>query len=147
VKADRNFPEEVRRQHQVLTAVPRIRSRQAEIRDPTLMVIIDQADERARRHLDDERSTRAEVHRAGAVRRIRVRGQHDVARTRVQDCDACAVIDPELAISAEDALGGDRGIDESLRLDRALQVLLVVQALLAARHGKPVVRNESSVVR
>ena len=55
--------------------------------------------------------------------------KHDVLRAGRQHDQSLAVLDAELARAVEHRLGGNSGIEESVRLDRALQILFVVDGL------------------
>jgi hypothetical protein len=123
-----------RREHEVLAAPALIRTRDAHVLDPTLVVVVHQPDEGSGRHLDHHGADR-QVERAGAVGRIGIRREADLARTGRHDGDRLVVPDAGLAVAVEDALDRHRRIPEAVGGHGALEIRVVAGAARGVARG------------
>jgi hypothetical protein len=118
----------VGRQHNIFTAFTCIRSGNAHVHHPALMVIIYERNERARGKLDGHRRV-LHVEDTDGIRGIRIPSEGDPVRSALGEWKRLVVRNPGLTIAVEETFERNGGIPEVIGNDGALIIQIIACAL------------------
>ncbi len=118
----------VRRHEQVFATLAGIGARQPHVRNPSLVDVHRADDQGTRLELHDERPD-AEIEHQRAVRRIRVRGEDELLRRAIENAEHLVRHDADLFIALDDRRARHRGIEKPVRLQRAVEIGVIVGLL------------------